>query len=307
MFKTITRKYLRTSKHYFKLVLCHLPVLMEHPFYYLKEWFKIFKSIISTLLIEFPNIKFNIINRKIHGVSFRFYFKFAPRYRSMYLGLNSTSTIRVLLNNIKKGSCFIDAGAHIGYISAIGAGLVGKKGQVHSFEPIPIYFEKLDELSRTNKDYNIFANNFALGDSLGKTKININKFSIGSNSIVSGLLNPNLIRETIEIEVKRLDDYIFKKKIQNISLIKIDVEGYELILLKGLSRFFENNKDTLPPLLVEITPTAYPLLGFKLEDLDNLLKEFNYQAYSTNEKYKINIQKLRNTIDVLFKQKKDIP
>ncbi len=303
MFKAITRKYIRKPKHYFKLVLKQLPVLMEHPFYYLKEWFKIFKSLISKLLIEFPNIKLNIINRKIHGVNFRFYFKFAPRYRRMYLGLNSTSIVRVLLKYVKKGSCFIDAGANIGYISAIGAGLVGKHGQVHSFEPIPIYFEKLDELRRFNKDYNIYVNKFALGDNLGKKNININKNLIGANSMVFGLLNSNLIKDSIEIEVKRLDDYIFNKNIQNISLIKIDVEGYEFLLLKGLIKFFENNKYSLPPLIVEITPAAYPLLGCTLEDLEDLLRNFNYHAYNTNEKYKINVKKLERPIDILFKQK----
>jgi len=303
MFKAITRKYLRNFKYYFRLVLKQLPILMENPFYYLKEWLKIFESLISKGLIEFPNIKLNIISRKIHGVNFRFYFKFAPRYRRMYLGLNSTSIVRVLLKYVKKGSCFIDAGANIGYISAIGAGLVGKNGQVHSFEPIPIYFEKLDELRRFNKDYNIYVNKFALGDNLGKKTININKNLIGANSMVFGLLNSNLIKDSIEIEVKRLDDYIFNKNIQNISLIKIDVEGYEFLLLKGLIKFFENNKDSLPPLIVEITPEAYPLLGCTLEDLEDLLRNFNYHAYSTNEKYKINVKKLERPIDILFKQK----
>jgi FkbM family methyltransferase len=305
MFKSITRKYIRTPKRYFKLLFQKLPILMEHPFYYFKEWVTIFKSIISTLLIKFPNLRLDVINRKIHGITFKFYFKFATRYRSMYLGLNSTHTVRVLLKYVKKGSCFIDAGAHIGYISAIAAGLVGKQGQVHSFEPVPIYFEKLDEMSRLNKDYKIYTNNFALGDSLRKSNIYVNELLIGTNSIVSGLLDSNIIRETIEIEVKRLDDYIFKKKIQNISLIKIDVEGYELLLLKGLTRFFEKYKDILPPLLIEITPAAYSLLGSRLEDLDDLLKKFNYIAFSYNGKYKIDIKKLKKPMDVLFKQKKE--
>lgn len=294
MFKAITRKYLRNFKYYFRLVLKQLPILMENPYYYLKEWLKIFESLISKGLIEFPNIKLNIISRKIHGVNFRFYFKFAPRYRRMYLGLNSTSIVRVLLKYVKKGSCFIDAGANIGYISAIGAGLVGKYGQVHSFEPIPIYFEKLDELRCFNKDYNIYVNKFALGDNLGKKTININKNLIGANSMVSGLVDSDLVKDTIEVDVKRLDDYIFEKNIKNISLIKIDVEGYELPLLKGLTRFFEKNINSLPPLIVEITPEAYTLLGSKLEDLENLLAKFDYQAYSSDEKHRIEIKKWYN-------------
>ncbi|MFW9880214.1 MAG: FkbM family methyltransferase, partial [Candidatus Thorarchaeota archaeon] len=172
----------------------------------------------------------------------------------------------------------------------------------HSFEPVPMYFKKLNEMSQNNKNYNIYVNNFALGKKSGKIQININKDLIGANTIVSGLLNSNIIKETIDVNIKRLDEYISEKKIKNISLIKIDVEGYELPLLKGCTRFFENNKNLLPPMIVEITPAAYSLLGSKLEDLDNLLSKFNYKAYSTDEKYRIDIKNLEQLTDVLFKQ-----
>ena len=304
MFRKITRKYIRNFLHYFKLVLKQLPILMENPFYFLKEYLEISKSIISKVLVEFPDINLDRINRKIHGVNFPFYFKFAPRYRSMYLGLNSTSVIRVLLKHIKKKSVFIDAGANIGYMSAVGAALVGKHGGVHCFEPVPIYLEKLEEMANKNKEYEIIVNKFALGESLKKSTININKVLIGANSMVSGLVDSDLVKDTIEVDVKRLDDYILEKDIKNISLIKIDVEGYELPLLKGLTRFFEKNINSLPPLIVEITPEAYALLESKLEDLENLLAKFDYQAYNSDEKHRIDIKKLEQLTDVLFKQTK---
>ena len=304
MFKKITQKYIRHIFSYFNLILQKLPILMEHPFYYFKEILNISKSLISSILLQFPNFKLNCIDRKINGVNFKFYFNFAPRYRSMFFGLNSIPVIRVVLKYVKKGSCFIDIGANLGYVSAIGASLVRKKGQVHSFEPVPRYFNRLREFARLNKDYNININQYALGEEVRTSNIDINKQLIGANSLVSGLIIPSLIKETIEIDIKRLDDYLFERKINDISLIKIDVEGFELPVLKGLTRFFDKNRNSLPPLIIEITPAAYPLLGSKLEDLDDFMSQYNYQTYNFSEKLRIDIKKLNKLTDVLFKQKK---
>ncbi len=303
MLKKITQKYIRHFFHYLKLILKKLPILMEHPFYYFKEVLNISKSLISSILLQFPHFKLNCIDRKINGVNFKFYFNFAPRYRSMFFGLNSVPVTRVVLKYVKKGTCFIDVGANVGYISAIGASLVRKKGQVHSFEPVPTYFDKLRELALLNNDYNINTKQYALGEEIGTSNININKRLIGANSLVSGLIDPNLIKETKEIEIKRLDDYLFENQIKNISLIKIDVEGFELPVLKGLTRFFDQNINSLPPLIIEITPAAYSLLGSKLEDLEDFMSQYNYQTYNYSEKRRIHLKKLNKLTDVLFKQK----
>ena len=307
MFKKITQKYIRHIFGYFKLVLKKVPILMEHPFFYFKEVLNIANSLTSSILVQFPNFKLNCIDRKINGVNFKCYFDFAPRYRSMFFGLNSIPVIRVVLKYVKKGTCFIDVGANVGYISAVAASLVRKKGQVHSFEPVPRYFNKLRGFARLNKDYNININQYALGEEIRTSNINIyiNKQLIGSNSLLSGLMNPNLVKETIEIEIKRLDDYLFERQIDKISLIKIDVEGFELPVLKGLTRFFDKNRNSLPPLIIEVTPAAYPLLGRTLEELDDFMSQYNYQTYNFSEKYRIDIKKLNKMENVLFKQKEE--
>lgn len=305
MFRKITQKYIRYIFRYFKLILKRIPILMEHPFYYYKEVLNISKSLISSILPQFPKLKLNCIVRQINGVNFKFYFNFAPRYRGMFFGLNSIPVVRVILKYVKKGTCFIDVGANLGYISAIGASLVRKKGQVHSFEPVPRYFNKLREFALLNKDYNININQYALGEEIGTSNIDINKRLIGANSLVSGLIDPCYIKETIEIEIKKLDDYLIERQIDKVSLIKIDVEGFELPVLKGLTRFFDKNRNSLPPLIIEITPAAYPLLGHKLKDLDEFMSQYNYQTYDFSEKHRIDIKKLNKLTDILFKQKRE--
>ncbi len=223
--------------------------------------------------------------------------------RNLYLGLYQTKVVSVLLKYLKKGDIFLDVGAHIGYLSAIGSGLVGKKGQVHSFEPVPNYFKKLLELSRLTKNHQIFVNNFALGETEGTSILDLNKRVKGWNTMVRGFMNPNEIENTIKVRVKSLNDYIFEKNIEKISLIKMDVEGFEFPVLKGLASYFKKNKAKLPPIIVEIGPKAYPLLGYKIEDFHKFMKKYSYNSLSLDESRRIDIRDLVNTTDVFFKQK----
>lgn len=242
----IVSKYLKNLHFYLNVLFKEIPIFSKNLVYYFKEWINICKSFSAFIIQEFPKLKLKQISKKFNGIIYIFDFKNYSRMRNLYLGLYQTKIVSVLLKYLKKGDVFIDVGAHIGYISAIGSGLVGKKGQVHSFEPVPIYFKKLLELSRLNKNHQIFVNNFALGETEGTSNIDLNKRVKGWNTMVRGLMNPNEIENTIKVRVKSLNDYIFERYIEKISLIKIDVEGFEFPVLKGLTSYFENNKEKLP-------------------------------------------------------------
>lgn len=303
MINKIVRKYLKNFRFYWKVLFSEIPIFSKNFVYYFKELINICKSFSTFIIQEYPKLKLNQISKKFNGIIYIFDFKNYSRMRELYLGLYQTKIVSVLLKYLNKGDIFIDVGAHIGYISAIGSGLVGKKGQVHSFEPVPIYFKKLLELSRLNKNHQIFVNNFALGETEETSNIDLNKEVKGWNTMVRGLMNPNEIENTIKVRVISLSDYIFEMNIERISLIKIDVEGFEFPVLKGLTSYFESNKEKLPPIIIEIAPSAYPLLGYKIEDLDMFMKKYSYNAISLDERKRIDIRHLVNTTDVLFKQK----
>lgn len=297
LLSSLFKKYLDNRRFYFKLFNRHVSDFREFPVYFSKDVLNIMKSL--------PSLIFNTnkVIRKVNRVRFPFYFNEYARYRGLYLGLGNKMVVKTLLRYLKKGSIFIDVGANIGHISAIGLGCVGRSGQVHSFEPVPMYFEKLLHMKMLNKKFsNIFLNNFALGETYGTMNIDVNKNIWGWNTLVPNLMNPSGIKTRLEVNIKRLDDYIFQNNLKNISLIKIDVEGFEIPVLKGLSSYFEE-VDILPNLLIEVSPSAYQLLGYKLEDLENLLKKLSYKAYYPNSKNKFDIRQISNWADVLFIQK----
>jgi len=60
-----------------------------------------------------------------------------PAIKAMLHGSYEPTLRKVMRRHLTPGGVFVDAGANIGYISAVGASLVGPTGHVHSFEPVP--------------------------------------------------------------------------------------------------------------------------------------------------------------------------
>lgn len=241
------------------------------------------------------------VEKKIKGVRFEFDFNLDPNIKKMYFGCYETETIETMRAVLKPGDIFIDVGANIGYLSCVGAGLVGRGGQVHSFEPVPQYFQRLEKMAKMNPDYKIIVNQYALGEKEGIANISVtNLQNIGWCTMVSGSMRKETIKETLDVRVYRLDNYIRQKALKDISLIKIDVEGFEFLVLKGLGNYFEDTNHR-PIIICEIKPFVYSLLGCTLIQLLEYMKKYNYSAYNiVDANTKIDITRLEDITNVIF-------
>ena len=123
---------------------------------------------------------------------------------------------------IRPGDVVIDAGANIGFFTLVASVLVSDLGKVYSIEAHPRIFKYLEGNVAINKCKNVHTYNIALGDKNGTINFS-NKKDDDQNFIQPGL--------EIEVQMAELDglgitdDYI--------SLLKIDVEGYEKFVLEG--------------------------------------------------------------------------
>ena len=95
---------------------------------------------------------------------------------------------------------------------------------------------------------------------------------------------------------------LVEKKISRISLIKIDTEGFELPVLKGIYNFFQIHKEDLPPIICEITARAYTLLNTDIQELQDFMASFGYRAYSISGTKLLDLRMIKNMENVLFKQ-----
>lgn len=245
----------------------------------------------------------SVLQKKINGVIFEFDFSYDPYIKEIYFYIYEIETIRLMRKLLKEGDIFIDIGANIGFLSAIAMGLVGKTGQVHSFEPVPKHFYKLKRLATANSSYNFIVNQCAMGEREGKGMLDITNLSnIGWNTMVPDFMSSETKKETIEVTTRRMDNYLKENKLDKVRLIKIDTEGYEFNVLKGLNNYFENNAYR-PAIICEIAPSACSLLGYTLEQLREYMRKFGYEAFAIeNANTKINITHLKKTTNVIFIQ-----
>ncbi|HXZ11720.1 MAG TPA: FkbM family methyltransferase [Candidatus Sulfotelmatobacter sp.] len=216
-------------------------------------------------------------SKRINGVVFEYTLE---RYRGtapMYFGSYAPLVIEAMRRFLKRGDIFIDVGASIGYLSAIGAGLVGCGGQVHCFEPAPPYFERLKRLAELNPGHRIVPNACAAGEKAGRCRIYITR-EAGQNTMVPAYQPAMEITSSLEVPVARLDSYIEQRGLERVALIKIDAEGYEFPALRGLQGFFERT-ERLPAIICEIAPRAYPLTGKRPTDLADYMSDYGYGAF----------------------------
>lgn len=238
-----------------------------------------------------------------NGIKFEFDFDYGPQLKLMYFDVYEPLTIRALRKFLKKGDTFIDAGANIGFISWVAAGLVGKEGQVHSFEPSNRDFEQLKKISEMNPEYKIVCNRMALGEKKEMKDLDVSKSTwVGWNTLVPAFMRKNDFQETIQVQVVRLDDYIreHESRLGRIAMIKIDTEGFEFFVLKGLQHFFENSSNR-PAILCEVTPRANGLMGIGMSDLERWMTSYGYHCYSLcNYRERVDLANLSQQSDVLF-------
>jgi FkbM family methyltransferase len=144
--------------------------------------------------------------------------------------------------NIEKFDLIIDVGANIGnhslYFSKI-----SKK--VFSYEPNPNTYQLLKY--NTSNISNIDIYNIGISNNTEKKFLNESNFNIGNSAVVSGIKKQNIKKDDLilhEINAFKLDDLenLFNEEI---SMIKIDVEGHELEVMDGAKNLIEKNKPML--------------------------------------------------------------
>ncbi|WMW80545.1 FkbM family methyltransferase [Undibacterium cyanobacteriorum] len=163
---------------------------------------------------------------------------------------------------LKKGDTFLDIGANIGWFTIVAAQCVGDEGVIHAFEPRNTTFKYLEKTIAINGlEQRIFAHHCALGAESGKLRIvwgtqtsNPGGTWLVSRKAVSDML-PTTTHSYQDIDVRRLDDF---EQIQQVQLMKIDVEGAEPLVLKGSTELLRRSR---PVILSEINEELLRIVG----------------------------------------------
>jgi FkbM family methyltransferase len=167
-------------------------------------------------------------------------------------------TVNYLRTILKESDICVDVGAHAGYITAI---MAKRCYHVVAFEPNPEMRQILKANLRANNIHNVTVRHEAVSDSNGKAR-----FFTNIESMYSGLVGHDGLKDVIEVDTVTLDSVL-----NTASLIKIDVEGVESRVVKGMKRIMQRNPDLR--IIVEIEPDRK---GFS-EEIYDLLEGWSFQ------------------------------
>jgi len=191
-----------------------------------------------------------------------------------YYGTYEAGTLDVIRRCLRAGDTFIDVGANIGFISLFASHFVGANGVVYSFEPVPEIFKILQRNISLNEIGNILAYNFALGSTSNSATIHYNwDKSRGSASLIPYKENSR----SREVCIQTLDEFVTENRLFNIRMVKIDVEGWELEVLKGSKNLLSS--PSAPIICVEYSNLHKTQGGQLLNIYDFILSINHYQIY----------------------------
>lgn len=172
---------------------------------------------------------------------------------------------------LSDGDTFVDVGANVGYFSRLACRLVGTSGSVHCIEPLPSALRLLK--MNTSEFSNVTIHEIAATNEHG-----LGRFAVRKHGDTSSLDETTEAQDIISVGLDTLDNVLSDEP--RIDVIKIDVEGYEIEVLRGA---------------VGIIQRHHPLLYFEyihaddrdvdLDDFQSLLGPHGYCLSWINASY----------------------
>jgi len=177
---------------------------------------------------------------------------------------------------LSEGGVFLDVGAHIGYFSLKAARKVGQTGRVVAFEPNPETLKLLRDNVSANRAENVVVEPIACTDReqtltlFAAPSFNTGAASLGRNNAD---FSPDGPPKEYSVRGRPIDDVVRELNLARVDVIKIDVEGAELFVVRGamntLKRFH-------PKLIVEVVPAQLANLKTTPDDLIAAIKAAGY-------------------------------
>jgi len=175
---------------------------------------------------------------------------------------------------VRPGGVVIDAGANLGIWSLLAA---KRGGLVHAFEPVPTMVERLQKHLALNDARTIVVNELALAAECATRPF----YAVMEKNTGASSLSPRRPDGVeLRVTVVTLDAYLERQSIDRVDLLKVDVEGAELLLFRGAHRLLSS--DLAPIIFFEIDERLCAAFGFTCREVKQFLADRGYGIYRSN-------------------------
>lgn len=194
--------------------------------------------------------------------------------REIYLFGDYEPEIRTkILEGLKPGDTFVDIGANVGFYSLCASRVVGSKGKIYAFEPAPSTYAALKNNIDLNGVTNIITASVALSDTQGQAKLFLDaKHNSGATSLRR---SPNS-GPAIDVVLTTYDQFAKENELPVPSLVKVDVEGAEVKVLRGMNDLL--GRPNHPHVILEVSEWSLREMGSSKEELFDIMDNHGYRA-----------------------------
>lgn len=199
-------------------------------------------------------------------------------YTILTTGTYETEISKLIRTSLKPGYVALDIGANIGLQSIRMSQCCGDDGKVYAFEPLTYIREKFSKNVALNHCSNVTLLPFALSDKNDSAEVKINE-SIWNQGTFN-LNQPDSGNTAQQITIKIADQIPEIENLNKLHLIKIDVEGFEYHVLRGLKQTLQKHK---PRIIFEYDSNYWLKMGQQITDCYHFLTGLDYVLYQITQ------------------------
>jgi len=177
---------------------------------------------------------------------------------------------------LARGMTVLDVGANEGLYALFAARRVGPAGHVVAIEPSGREFQILQENLALNGLVNVTAVRAAASDREGPTRLRIAEAEHAGQSSLGPFAYPIAQAGEETVPLRRIDELAETLGLDRVQLMKVDVEGAEVAVLRGARDLLARDR---PALLLEVVEAALQGQGSSRAELARLLEGLGYRPF----------------------------
>ena len=186
--------------------------------------------------------------------------------------------LRFLWNVLDPGMVFMDIGAYQGIYSVVAGNKLKGTGKIFAFEPSPREYHRLRMHLRLNRLSSARGEMLAMGIATSKASF----FQVRAGDTTrNGLRRPASRDSVAEIRVNMssLDEYMCGRNVGRVDVIKLDVEGGEIDVIRGGQKVFG---DLRPVLICEVLDATTQAWGYDSREIIKAMRDYDYDWFDFN-------------------------
>jgi FkbM family methyltransferase len=195
-----------------------------------------------------------------------------------FLGSYEPQETLLLPALLRRGDTCVDVGAHWGYFSLIAATRVGPSGRVLAVEADPRVFAVLQRTVGLNPGLKVEAVQVAAAAESGTLVLN-GYDERGDNWGISSVATPQG-GAAFEVPAEPLEVVFERHGVGEVGLLKMDIEGAEVLALRGCERSFREQR--IRTLLLELHPPQIAALNSTVHEVIEKLRAYGYHLWAVD-------------------------